>query len=84
MLYTTLKLLFTAALIAAIAWYAKDRTYEPLIAIFLALASLIGTFVTQKKKQTATQNQAVSKSSVGIQAGGDIHIGQSRGDRDAK
>lgn len=73
-----LKILAALGLIAAIAWIFYAPGFEPALAMVGALSTLISLFVVEKRRirnATASQTQSISKSSTGIQAGGDIHIG---------
>ena len=71
-----LKFLAVAALIGAIAWTIYEPGFEPALAIVGALSTLLSLLIVERRKnKNAAQNQSISTSSVGIQAGGDINIG---------
>ena len=71
-----IKLLTGAALLGSIAWAVAAPDYEPVIAMITSLSALIATFVYDKRREvSARQLQLVSGSGVGIQAGGDISVG---------
>lgn len=71
-----IKLLAGAALLGSIAWAVAAPDYEPVIAMITSLSALIAAFVSDKRREASTrQRQLVSGSGVGIQAGGDISVG---------
>jgi ABC-type taurine transport system substrate-binding protein len=71
-----IKLLAVAALLGSIAWAVAAPDYEPVIATITSLSALIAIFVADKRREASThQRQLVSGSGVGIQAGGDISVG---------
>ncbi len=70
------KLITTGALLIALIWLFADPKFDSAFATTVALAAVIGLFVTDKKvKKMPNQSQVVANNSNGIQAGGDIHIG---------
>lgn len=80
-----IKLLSVIALTGSIAWLFVSPGFEPALAVIGSLSALISIFLIQERKSRhAKQQQSVSKSSVGIQAGGDVKIGDSGGDKNAK
>jgi len=80
-----IKFLSVIALIGSIAWLFASPGFEPTLAVIGSLSALISAFVVQERKSRhAHQQQSVSKSSVGIQAGGDVNIGDSGDDKHAK
>ncbi|MDZ7862433.1 hypothetical protein [Acidovorax sp.] len=74
-----LKILAALSFVGAVAWMVKDPGFEPVLAILGASATFIGLMLTDRKKTLEpTQNQTVSAGSLGIQAGGDVNIGDGR------
>ena len=83
MLY--IKLLSVVALIGSIGWVIASPGYEPALAVVGSISALISTFVVEKRnKRRAQQNQFVSKSSIGIQAGGDVNAGDISNNKHAR
>lgn len=82
------KVLAVIALIASIAWFINDPGFEPGLVIITSISTLIVQFVTEKKrkkkKSSNQQAQTVSQSSVGIQAGGNVNIGNIKGNKNVK
>jgi hypothetical protein len=79
------KFLAVVALIGSIAWLISAPGFEPALALIGSLSALVSAFVVEKRsKRLSQQNQFVSKSSIGIQAGGDVSIGDINGDKHAK
>jgi hypothetical protein len=71
-----LKALAILALLGTIAWSVYMPGFEPFLAVIGAVATLVSLFVVERHKtRMAALKQTVSRSSTGIQAGGDIHIG---------
>lgn len=71
-----LKILAALSFVCAIAWMVKEPGFEPALAIGGAMATFISLVVLDKrKKPDAAQQQTVSERSVGIQAGGNVSIG---------
>jgi allophanate hydrolase subunit 1 len=81
-----IKLLTVVALICSIAWLVSAPGFEPAIALVGSMSALVSTFVVEKrsKQRARQQHQSVSKSSMGIQAGGDVSIGDINSDKHAK
>ncbi|GHA70089.1 hypothetical protein GCM10009007_08420 [Formosimonas limnophila] len=72
-----IRILSTLALIGSILWFTKMPDYEPAIAIVTSITALIAAWYKgQKPEQQATQRQGVAENGVGIQAGGNITIGE--------
>lgn len=72
------KALAALALLIFIAWMVVDPGFEPAAGSVTALLALIGLFVVDNKKNKAQgsgQHQSVANASVGIQAGGDVNVG---------
>lgn len=79
------KILSVIALIASIAWFIYYPGFEPGLTIIVSLSALISEFLIEKRKEPrGQQKQSVSKSSVGIQAGGNVNIGKVGDDKNAK
>ncbi|MFZ5823629.1 MAG: hypothetical protein ACOY94_04760 [Bacillota bacterium] len=80
-----IKLLAVVALIGSTAWFASDPDFEPALAVVGSISALVTAFMVEKRTlRPPQQRQTVSKSSFGIQAGGDVNIGDRRGDKDAR
>ena len=80
-----IKILSIAAFIGSILWFLAIPGFEPAIVVIGSLSTLISVFIIQERKARSTkQKQSVSNSSVGIQAGGDINIGQQGENKNAK
>ena len=80
-----LKFLSVVALIGSVAWAVSDPGFEPVLAIVGSLSALVSMlFIEKRSSQPPHQHQAVSKSSIGIQAGGDVQIGNVRKNTDAE
>ena len=74
-----IKLLSGLAFIGSVAWFFAQREYEPAIAVLTSLSAFITAwFVERKQKRQLNQNQSISKSGIGIQAGGDVNLGSIR------
>ena len=70
------KFLAAIALIGSIAWVIADPGFEPSLAVISSLSAMVSTFIIEKRNtRRAQQHQSVSKSSIGIQAGGNVNIG---------
>lgn len=71
-----IKLLCGITFIGSVAWFIAQRDYEPAIAIVSSLSAFIAAwFVDNRVKRQANQNQTVAKYGIGIQAGGDVTVG---------
>jgi hypothetical protein len=71
-----LKLLSIAALIGSVAWFIHAPDYEPAVASITALSASIAAFVVDRKQRRETlMHQSVAGGSVGIQAGGNVSMG---------
>ena len=71
-----LKLLAGAAFIGSLVWLIALPDYEPAIATITSLSALLASIVSEKRRRgRARQEQTVSGNGVGIQAGGDISVG---------
>ncbi len=70
------KVLAVIALIGSINWVIADPGFEPCIAVVGSLSALVSAFLVDKRNaRRAQQHQSISKSSIGVQAGGDVNIG---------
>lgn len=79
------KFLAAIALIGSIAWVIADPGFEPALAVVGSISALVSAFLVQKRTaRRAQQHQSVSKSSIGVQAGGDVSIGDIGDDKHAK
>lgn len=78
-----IKLLSGLALIGSVAWFFATPDYEPAIAIVTSLSALIAIlFGENRAKRRARQTQSVAEKAIGIQAGGDVRVGNIHADRD--
>ena len=74
-----IKCLSIAALIGSIAWMVSAPDYEPALAIIASISTLVGNYIVERKRGAASiQNQTVESNGFGIQAGGDISVGDIR------
>jgi hypothetical protein len=79
------KALAAIALIGSIGWVIVDPGFEPALAVVGSISGLISAFLVEKRNaRRAQQHQSVSKSSIGVQAGGDVNIGNIGRDKHAK
>jgi hypothetical protein len=79
------KFLALIALLGSIAWVIADPGFEPALAVVGSISALISAYVVEKRTaRRAQQHQSVSHSSIGIQAGGDVKIGDIGGDKHAE
>ena len=80
-----LKFLAVIALIGSIAWAFADPGFDSALAVVLSISGLVSAFLVHKQNiRRLQQNQSVSKSSIGIQASGDVSIGDIGDDKNAK
>jgi O-antigen ligase len=79
------KILSVIAFIGSLAWFIAKPGYEPGLAVIGSIAALLSAFIVERRNaRSFQQDQSVSESSVGIQAGGDISIGTMGRDKHAK
>jgi len=79
-----LKILAALSLLGSLAWAIVDPGFEPSLAVVGSASALLGLFVTgRRKRPESSQEQVVSSRSVGIQAGGDVSIGNPKRKDDA-
>jgi hypothetical protein len=72
----TIKFLSVLALFGSIAWMVADPDYEPALSIVASLAAFIANFIIERRKvDTPAQQQTVIGNGIGVQAGGDVTIG---------
>lgn len=80
-----IKFLSVLALIGSISWFIAAPDYEPGIAIVTSLSASVAVwFVDKQQKHQTNQNQTVAENAVGIQAGGDVNIGDIQVNRKTK
>ena len=80
-----IKFFAVIALIGSTAWVISDPGFEPSLAVVGSISALISSFFVEKRNtRLPEQHQSISKSSVGVQAGGDVSIGDIRNDKNAK
>lgn len=71
-----IKILSALAFIGSIFWFIAEPDYEPAIVAISSLSGFIILWVQGKKTQiTPLQNQTVAENGFGIQAGGDVNVG---------
>ena len=79
------KLFAAIALIGSIAWVIAEPGFESALAVVVSISALVSAFLVQRRTaQRAQQRQSVSKSSIGVQAGGDVSIGSIGDHKDVK
>jgi hypothetical protein len=79
------KSLALIALIGSITWSIADPKFESILAVIGSLSTLVTAFlVDNRKARRVQQHQSVSRSSTGIQAGGNVNIGNAGDDQDVK
>ena len=80
-----LKIVAGITLIISVAWVLAKPGYDSGVAVLVSLSALITAFITDSKRRSGPrQQQNVSKSSVGIQSGGDAIVEGIRVNKDAK
>jgi len=78
-------ILAVIALIGSIAWFIADPGFEPAIAVVSSISAVVSAFLIKKRtSRRIQQHQSVSKSSIGVQAGEDVNIGEIKGNKNAK
>jgi hypothetical protein len=79
------KILAAIALIISAAWLIADPGFEPALGVVGSISALVSAFIVEKRNlQRAQQQQSVSKSSIGVQAGGNVSIGDIGGGKHVK
>ena len=78
-----IKILSALAFICSIFWFIAEPDYEPAILAISSLSSFIFLWVKDKKTQsTPLQNQTVAENGFGVQAGGNVNIGNINTDKE--
>jgi hypothetical protein len=67
-----------------LAWVFKDPGFESAVAFIVSISALISAFVVERRRKRSTQHQVVSGGSAGIQAGGDVMIGNVESKKNGK
>lgn len=62
------------ALLLALVWLISSPAYDSAVACVAAIAALLSSFFLKREQNSEGQNQHVSGSSVGIQAGRDANV----------
>ena len=78
------KFLAAIALIGSIAWVIANPGFESALAVIGSISALVSAFLVERRNARRAQQQSVSKSSIGVQAGGDVSIGSIRSDKHVK
>lgn len=75
-----LKMLAWIVLASSLGWLVYEPGFEPGIACFIAVSSLIGLYVKdrQRAQPSIVQNQKLSGKSRGTQVGGNLNVGSTR------
>ncbi len=73
---TVIRLVSLVALLVSIAWLAYRPAFDSGLATVTALASLLSSFLLKKTpfEPSTKQSQKISSGSIGVQAGGNVHI----------
>lgn len=80
-----MKILGGIILVFSTAWFIAQPGYESGLAIISSITALAYTFIKEKMTlQLNQQHQSVSKSSIGIQAGGNVNINVKDDDQNVK
>ena len=78
-------ILAVIALIGSIAWVIVSPGFDSGLAVIGSMSALVSSVIVQKRTAfRAKQHQSVSKSSIGVQAGGDVSIGDIGGEKHDK
>ncbi len=71
-----IKILSALTFIGSVFWLIAEPDYEPAIVAISSLSGFIILWVKDKKTQiNPSQNQTVAESGFGVQAGGNVNIG---------
>jgi len=81
---TVVKILAAITLVVSIGWAVVTPSFESALAVLGSLSALIATFFLARRNAQHTQQQTVSNSSVGVQAGGNVNVGNIAKDEHAK
>lgn len=80
-----IKTLSGLAFMGSVAWFIAQPDYEPAIAIVTSLSAFIAVWLSERKaKHQAKQSQVVAENGIGIQAGGDVSVGNIRSNENAE
>lgn len=82
-----IKILSGLAFVGSVLWFIAQPDYEPFIAVVTSLSAFIASWLGDRMKRQANQNQTVGENGIGIQAGGDVRAGNlsvSRGTTNAE
>ena len=83
MIYLTI--LAALSVICAVAWAIAKPGYDSGFAVLCALSALASALIANRKRHVRqTQQQIVSRSSIGIQTGGDAKVGKISGGKSAE
>lgn len=78
-----IKILSALAFIGSIFWFIAEPNFEPAILAISSLASFILLLIKDNKtKVTPLQNQTVKENGFGVQAGGNVNIGNVNMDKE--
>jgi hypothetical protein len=71
-----IKSLAALAAVVSAAWVFKDPGFESALSFIVSISALISAFVVERRRRKRpSQHQVVSGGSAGIQAGGDVLLG---------
>jgi hypothetical protein len=79
-----IRFLALLSLAGSVAWLIYEPGFEPFLAVLGAIGVAVTAFLVEKAKRTRGQQQEISAGSVGIQAGGDINIGNIQGGKNVE
>jgi len=80
-----IRVLAVVALIGSVIWLTAEPGFEPALAVVVSSSALVSAFLVHRRsKPRAQQYQSVSGSSLGLQAGGDVSIGDAGSDKHAQ
>lgn len=72
------KILAFIAFFGSVVWFCVTPDFEPGIAAITSLSALLGLWIRQRRVSSRilpSQTQKVGAGGVGVQAGGDAHVG---------
>jgi hypothetical protein len=61
------------ALLLSLVWLIQRPAFDSAVAVVTALSALLSAFFLKRERKSTAQVQHVSNSSLGIQAGRDVH-----------
>lgn len=80
-----IRLLSLVALVGSVAWAFAEPGFEPYLAVVAAITAVVSTFIIDSQNsKRLRQSQTVSEASTGLQAGGDVNVGNVWVDKDAQ